>query len=79
MCWSIVSKEVDDKTKLQTLFLINDCYKYIMDLTTTDVVVLSSLQENSTNIDVLFGGDIFWLKFFISLILAKGEYWKLIA
>jgi hypothetical protein len=59
MCWSIVSKEVDDKTKLQTLFLINDCYKYIMDLTTTDVVVLSSLQENSTNIDVLFGGDIF--------------------
>jgi hypothetical protein len=35
----------DDKTRLQALSLINDCYKYIMDLTTNGVVIwmLSSL------------------------------------
>jgi hypothetical protein len=29
----------DDKTRLQALSLINDCYKYIMDLTTNGVVI----------------------------------------
>jgi hypothetical protein len=30
----------DDKTRLQALSLINDCYKYIMDLTENGVVIL---------------------------------------
>jgi hypothetical protein len=39
----------DDKTKLQALSPINDCYKYIMDLTTNGVVIrdrVGSKQEN---------------------------------
>ena len=31
--WSIVNKQyTDDRTKLQATTIINDCYKYIMDL-----------------------------------------------
>lgn len=44
MCWSIVSKEVDDKTRLQALALVNDCNKYKMDLTTNGVVVTDAIQ-----------------------------------
>ena len=29
----------DDRTRLQALSLINNCYKYIMDLTTNGVVI----------------------------------------
>jgi hypothetical protein len=32
----------DDRTRLQALSLINDCYKYIMDLTTNGVVIMLS-------------------------------------
>jgi hypothetical protein len=30
----------DDRTRLQALSLINDCYKYVMDLTTNGVLLL---------------------------------------
>ena len=39
----------DDRTRLQALSLINDCYKYIMDLTTNGVVITDAIkfiQEN---------------------------------
>ena len=34
----------DDKTRLQALSLINDCYKYIMDLTTNGVIIIDAIQ-----------------------------------
>ena len=49
MCRSIVSKEVDDKTKLQVLTLINDCNKYKMDLTTNGVVITDAIKFVQTN------------------------------
>ena len=33
----------DDRTRLQALSLINDCYKYIMDLTTNGVVIIDAM------------------------------------
>ena len=38
-----------DKTRLQALSLINDCYKYIMDLTTNGVVVTDAIKFVHTN------------------------------
>jgi IS30 family transposase len=38
MAWSIVNKEIDNKTKLQALALINDCNKYKMDLATGSAI-----------------------------------------
>jgi hypothetical protein len=34
----------DDRTRLQALALINDCYKYIMDLTTNGVVITDAIK-----------------------------------
>jgi predicted nucleic acid-binding protein len=34
----------DNKTVLQALALINDCYKYIMDLTTNGVVITEAIK-----------------------------------
>jgi hypothetical protein len=34
----------DDKTKLQATAIINDSYKYVMDLTTNGVVVTDALK-----------------------------------
>ena len=34
----------DDKTKLQATAIINDCYKYNMDLTTNGVVVTDAIK-----------------------------------
>jgi hypothetical protein len=34
----------DDRTRLQALSLINDCYKYIMDLTTNGVVITDAIK-----------------------------------
>jgi hypothetical protein len=34
----------DDRTRLQALSLINDCYKYIMDLTTNSVVITDAIK-----------------------------------
>lgn len=39
----------DDKTRLQALSLINDCYKYIMDLTTNGVVIADAIKFVQTN------------------------------
>ena len=39
MAWSIVNKDMDNKTKLQALALINDCNKYKMDLATGDEAI----------------------------------------
>jgi hypothetical protein len=43
----------DDKTRLQALSLINDCYKYIMDLTTNGVVITDAIKFVQTNKDRL--------------------------
>jgi hypothetical protein len=53
LCWSIVSKEVDDKIKLQALALANDCNKYKMDLTTNGVVLTDAIKFVQTNKDRL--------------------------
>lgn len=39
----------DDRTRLQALSLINDCYKYIMDLTTNGVVITDAIRFVQTN------------------------------
>ena len=39
----------DDKTRLQALSLINDCYKYIMDLSTNGVVITDAIKFVQTN------------------------------
>jgi hypothetical protein len=39
----------DDRTRLQALALINDCYKYIMDLTTNGVVITDAIKFVQTN------------------------------
>jgi hypothetical protein len=39
----------DDRTRLQALSLINDCYKYIMDLTTNGVVITDAIKFIQTN------------------------------
>jgi hypothetical protein len=43
----------DDRTRLQALSLINDCYKYIMDLTTNGVVITDAIKFVQTNKDKL--------------------------
>jgi hypothetical protein len=51
IAWSIVNKsaEVDDKTRLQALALINDCDKYKMELTTNGVVITDAIKFVQTN------------------------------
>jgi hypothetical protein len=39
----------DDRTRLQALSLINDCYKYIMDLTTNGVIITDAIKFVQTN------------------------------
>jgi hypothetical protein len=39
----------DDKTRIQALALANDCYKYIMDLTTNGVVITDAIKFVRTN------------------------------
>ena len=44
-CWYIVNKpNTDDKTKLQATAIINDSYKYVMDLTTNSNVISDALK-----------------------------------
>ena len=38
-----------DRTRLQALSLINDCYKYIMDITTNGVVITDAIKFVQTN------------------------------
>jgi IS30 family transposase len=64
ICWEIVNKSrnvsnndndgqtvtmTDNKTVLQALALINDCYKHIMDLTTNGVVITDAIKFVQTN------------------------------
>jgi hypothetical protein len=39
----------DDRTGLQALSLINDCYKYIMELTTNGVIITDAIKFVQTN------------------------------
>jgi hypothetical protein len=44
-CWYIVNKpNTDDKTRLQATAIINDSYKYVMDLTTNSNVISDALK-----------------------------------
>ena len=43
------STMIDDKTRIQALALANDCYKFIMDLTTNGVVITDSIKFVQTN------------------------------
>jgi hypothetical protein len=40
---------IDDKTRIQALALANDCYKYMMDLTTNGVVITDAIKFVQTN------------------------------
>ena len=53
MCWSIVSKTEDEKTKLQALSLINDCNKYKIDLSTNGVVITDAIKYVNGRMDHL--------------------------
>ena len=53
MCWSIVSKTEDEKTKHQALSLINDCNKYKIDLSTNGVVITDALNYVQGKMDHL--------------------------
>jgi hypothetical protein len=39
----------DERSRLRALALINDCYKYIMDLTTSGVVITDAIKFVQTN------------------------------
>ena len=47
----------DDRTRLQALSLINDCYKYIMDLTTNGVVITDAIKFVQTNKEKLMSHE----------------------
>jgi predicted transcriptional regulator len=51
MCWSIVSKTEDEKTKLQALSLINDCNKYKIDLSTNGIVITDAIKYVNSKMD----------------------------
>jgi IS30 family transposase len=55
MCWSIVSKTIDEKTRLQALALINDVNKYRTELVTNGVIVHDSLQIIQSKMEHLNG------------------------
>jgi hypothetical protein len=42
----------DDRSRLQVLSLINDCYIYIMDLTTNGVVIADAIKFVQTNKEI---------------------------
>ena len=44
MCWTIVDKTTDDRTKLQGLSLIKDCRKYKDDLATDQYAVMDAIK-----------------------------------
>jgi hypothetical protein len=48
---------IDDKTKIQALALANDCYKYIMDLTTNGVVITDAIKFVQTNKEKLISRE----------------------
>jgi hypothetical protein len=44
MAWSIVNKDIDYRTRLQALTLINDCNKNKMDLATGSAICNQAMQ-----------------------------------
>jgi hypothetical protein len=51
-----VAESADPKTNLQALAIANDCYKYIMDLTTNGIVVTDAIKyvnQKQEQIDTL--------------------------
>ena len=50
---SITATTLDNKTRLQALSLVNDCYKYIMDLTTNGVVITDAIKYVQGKLDHL--------------------------
>jgi IS30 family transposase len=44
MAWSIVNNDVDSKTRLQALTLINDCNKYKMELSTNGLIISDAIK-----------------------------------
>jgi hypothetical protein len=53
MCWSIINKTADEKTKLQALALINECTKHKVDLSTNGVVITDAIKYVSGKMDHL--------------------------
>jgi hypothetical protein len=51
----ITTTMTDDKTRLQALALANDCYKYIMELTTNGVVITDAIKFVQINKEKLTG------------------------
>ena len=49
MAGDFTEKPIDDKTRLQALSLLNECYKYKMDLTTNGVVITDAIKFVQTN------------------------------
>ena len=56
-CWYVVNKPgTDDRTKLQGTAIINDSYKYVMDLTTNGAIVTDAIKyvtQKQEQIDTL--------------------------
>lgn len=51
---TVAEATVDNKTRLQALTLVNNCYKYIMDLTTNGMVITDAIkfvEHNKENLD----------------------------
>ena len=57
MCWSIVNKTEDKKTKLQALALINDINKYRTELVTNGVIVNDALRIVQSKMEHLNGEE----------------------
>ena len=57
MCWSIVGKTVDEKTKLQALALINDVNKYRTELVTNGIIVNDALRIVQSKMEHLNGEE----------------------
>ncbi|MGH9979528.1 MAG: hypothetical protein ACRD8Z_27370 [Nitrososphaeraceae archaeon] len=49
MACDITEKLIDNNTRLLALSLLNECYKYKMDLTTNGVVITDAIKFVQTN------------------------------
>jgi hypothetical protein len=53
----IAETAADPKTKLQARAIANDCYKYIMDLTTNGVIITDAIKYVQGKMDHLNGQE----------------------